>query len=659
MNRIILVSFMLLAPLSSIADEKPQPQPGTVTLSLGEYDKLVDQAAKPPKLPEPPPVPAVLSGAEIVARVSGGAARGTVTLNGEIFRKGATELPLVSGATLEPGVPTRCWWSSHEAATTAAERPARYLSDIKTLVTLSEADVRMAALVDITVLQGEPARFELRVPMGFEIAGATGSSLETSEQQADRLIVTARDPALRRHQFLVTLERSNDGGTRSAEVPFPSIEGAQRETGDAAVEGVGTMELKATESDGMQRIDVREAAAPLRNLARQPLLAAFRYQRKGDDLPRLMLEVTRYPDAAVLAAVAELATVTTLVTSEGRALSEVALTVRNQAQPFLKVALPAGATLLSAEVAGEAVKPVKGADGTRVPLLRAGFRPTGPYAVSFVYLQPGTPLGKSGQARIALPAIDIPVEMLGWELFVPDQYKVKDFGGSAVPETVVGFMPAVFPTPVTTTATAGRRAPATMRMLNAGPGELVGRIMDDSGGVLPGVSVTLSGPGVEATQTTGINGEFLFLGVPSATVTLMAELDGFATYVAKIAMARSHSRQVDITLQPATVMETVTVAAEQPIIDTKKTGTGRTFGADELAPTVAPRSSEPAKVDEHKPAKPKVTGAPSSNVLNLQRRVAGVLPVRIEIPRAGTSYRFYRPLVIEEETVVSFAYKKR
>ena len=62
--------------------------------------------------------------------------------------------------------------------------------------------------------------------------------------------------------------------------------------------------------------------------------------------------------------------------SEG-GLTELALTVRNQAQPFLRVSLPPGATLLSAEVAGEGVKPVTGADGTRIPLLRPGFRPAG------------------------------------------------------------------------------------------------------------------------------------------------------------------------------------------------------------------------------------------------------------------------------------------
>ena len=51
--------------------------------------------------------------------------------------------------------------------------------------------------------------------------------------------------------------------------------------------------------------------------------------------------------------------------------------------------------------------------------------------------------------------------------------------------------------------------------------------------------------------------------------------------------------------------------------------------------------------------------AASQNVTNLQRRVAGILPVAIEVPRSGKSYRFVRPLVLEEETTVTFTYKSR
>jgi len=51
--------------------------------------------------------------------------------------------------------------------------------------------------------------------------------------------------------------------------------------------------------------------------------------------------------------------------------------------------------------------------------------------------------------------------------------------------------------------------------------------------------------------------------------------------------------------------------------------------------------------------------AASSNVASLQRRVAGVLPVAVDVPRAGNSYRFVRPLVLDEETKVTFSYKSR
>ena len=49
----------------------------------------------------------------------------------------------------------------------------------------------------------------------------------------------------------------------------------------------------------------------------------------------------------------------------------------------------------------------------------------------------------------------------------------------------------------------------------------------------------------------------------------------------------------------------------------------------------------------------------SQNVFNLQRRVAGILPVAVEVPRSGKSYRFVRPLVMEEETRITFQYRSR
>jgi hypothetical protein len=49
----------------------------------------------------------------------------------------------------------------------------------------------------------------------------------------------------------------------------------------------------------------------------------------------------------------------------------------------------------------------------------------------------------------------------------------------------------------------------------------------------------------------------------------------------------------------------------------------------------------------------------SANVVSLQKRVAGVLPVAVDVPRAGTSFSFVRPLVLDEETKVTFSYRSR
>src|ERR1700719_4827009 len=134
-----------------------------------------------------------------------------------------------------------------------------------------------------------------------------------------------------------------------AEVPFLTIKNSQRETGEVLVEGVGTMELTATEAGSLKRMDIKETNPYLRSLARSPLQAAFRYHRQPTENPSLALEWTRFPDSSVLAAIAERAVVTTLVTTEGRSLTEGKLTIKNQAQPFLKVAFPPGASILSAE----------------------------------------------------------------------------------------------------------------------------------------------------------------------------------------------------------------------------------------------------------------------------------------------------------------------
>jgi hypothetical protein len=545
-------------------------------------------------------------------------------------------------ATLVPGQNTNVSWTTREIAAPAVPKEVRFLSDVKTLVSVSEADLRIVVLADISVVQGEPSQFEIAMPAGFEFAGASGASVESSDVQSGVLSLKVRGAAQRSHQFLISLERSIT--ETKADAPFLSFNGAQREIGELLVEGAGTMELTATEGGGLKRMDFKETNPYLRSLARFPMQAAFRYHKQPNEQPSLTLFWTRFPDTSVLAAVAERAIMTTLVTNEGRSLTEVKLIVKNQAQPYLKVALPHDASILSAEVAGQKVKPVEGPDGNRVPLLFAGFHPAGSYAVSFVFMHSGTPFAKKGGSDISLPKMDIPVNLLQWEVFLPEQYKVKDFGGDAIAASLL---------PPVSQDVSGAEAESDVmgigdgisvkdiEMLSLLPGQLGGILVDPSGATVPNAQITVSqlDNGAVRKVLTDSSGRWIVSNLPSGRLKVSTDAPGFKRLERDFYYDGSRPAPLNSALSVGALTESITVTAEA----------GRNFSNLDLQtlPTNARKNAEKQQL------------AASANVTSLQQRVAGILPVHVDVPRAGNSYHFVRPLVLDEETKVTFTYKSK
>ena len=581
--------------------------------------------------------------------------------------KGNTEIE----ATLVPGQAANIWWATREVVAPVTPREVRFLSDVKTLVSVSESDLQIAALANLTVVQGDADQFSVAIPEGFEVTSVNGASLESSEILNGALLLHVAGRGHSMHEFLISMERPLSDAKAAA--PLLAFKNAQRETGEVLVEGQGTLELAAHESGGLKRLDIKEINPYLRALSRYSLEAAFRYHRQPDESPTLALDWTRFPDASVLAAVAERAVVTTLVTSEGKSLTEIRLTVKNQAQPFLKVDLPAGVNILTAEVAGEKVKPVQGADGSRVPLLRTGFRPAGAYTVSFVFLHAGSPFAKKGDAGLALPKMDIPISILEWEVFLPEQYKVKDFGGDALAASYwpsalgeytrlqsfssgVGYGTGAGSGVADGSFQAGANSATlpdngrnftSLTMLSPGialgPNQIGGVVIDPAGAVIPSAIVELKNLSTNAnwTASTSSEGRWLLPNVPSGTYQLSAHAPGFQTMRSTVSYDESNPHAYQIGLNIGATTNTVEVRAQSVSVDTESAQIG---GHKEKKAKNAP----PA------PAPP-----PSSNVYNLQQRVAGVLPVAVDIPRAGASYRFLRPLVLNEETKLSFNYKSK
>jgi len=587
--------------------------------------------------------------------------RTNVQLNhGIITRRASVSGNTEIEATLVPGQTASVWWNTREVVAPAVPREVRFLSDVSSLVSVTESDLQIAALVNLNVVQGEAEQFSVAVPDGFEVTAVNGPSLESSEVQNGVLILKVAGHGPGTHQFLVALERPINEAKASS--PLLSFKDAQRETGEVLVEGQGTVELTAKESGGLKRLDIREINPYLRALSRYSLQAAFRYHRQSNDSPALALEWNRFPDSSVLAAIAEHATVTTLVTSEGKSLTEIRLRVKNQAQPFLKVDLPAGASILSAEVSGEKVKPVQGADGNRVPLLRAGFRPAGAYTVSFVFLHSGAPFAKKGDSDISLPKMDVPIGVLEWELFLPEQFKVKDFSGNAMSASLLPARYELYTGDFVESYAAGkgsgggiaggeiRRLPVNERDFTSlitlapgvalGAGQLGGYVFGPSGAVIPNAQVEVQNTATHGTwsASTTAEGYWAVGGLTSGTYQILVSSPAFRSLRQTLNYDASDPKAYRFALDVGAVSESVELRASAVELNTE-------------ASTIS------SKDKKHKapPAPPPA----SANVFNLQQRVAGVLPIAVDVPRAGTSYRFLRPLVVNEETKLSFTYKSK
>jgi hypothetical protein len=105
-------------------------------------------------------------------------------------------------------------------------------------------------------------------------------------------------------------------------------------------------------------------------------------------------------------------------------------------------------------------------------------------------------------------------------------------------------------------------------------GNISGTVTDDQGNPLPGVSLTLTGATIGAIpMVTSAEGKFRFLSLfPASDYTIKAELQGFKTKTQTgIIVNINRTSDIRIAMEQGGIEEQITVIAQTPIVDTKKT----------------------------------------------------------------------------------------
>jgi len=119
---------------------------------------------------------------------------------------------------------------------------------------------------------------------------------------------------------------------------------------------------------------------------------------------------------------------------------------------------------------------------------------------------------------------------------------------------------------------------------NISSSSIDGVVTDDTGGALPGVTVTITSPALQVpqiVQTTDNQGHYRFIDLPRGTYQLRFELQGFDPLVRQgLTVNAGFAARVNVSLKVGSVQETVTVSGASPVVDLSTTRGGQNVPTD-------------------------------------------------------------------------------
>ena len=133
-------------------------------------------------------------------------------------------------------------------------------------------------------------------------------------------------------------------------------------------------------------------------------------------------------------------------------------------------------------------------------------------------------------------------------------------------------------------------------------GEIFGKVTDGTGSVLPGVSVTLSGPSLiqPMVAVSSESGAYRFPRIPIGTYAVAFDIAGFKKFVrGDVIIQAGFNAEINARLEISTVQETVTVTGASPVVDTQSTTLSASFTKDALEKI--PNARDPWVIIEQTP----------------------------------------------------------
>ncbi|HEY8551469.1 MAG TPA: carboxypeptidase-like regulatory domain-containing protein, partial [Vicinamibacterales bacterium] len=121
-------------------------------------------------------------------------------------------------------------------------------------------------------------------------------------------------------------------------------------------------------------------------------------------------------------------------------------------------------------------------------------------------------------------------------------------------------------------------------LAQSGLGTITGIVTDNTGGAVPGVTVTATNQAtnVPYVGVTTDAGAYTITGVPIGSYTVTVELQGFKTATSTISISANQTARVDFKLEIGTVEETLEVVATGAVLQTENAVVGNTLQREQI-----------------------------------------------------------------------------
>jgi hypothetical protein len=306
------------------------------------------------------------------------------------------------------------------------ELPLRLRGSLTQLTSLAEDSTSIYAEANFEIVQGAAREVRIQLPEKITINQVSGAMVADWEMKNGELAVTFLEPVEHSARFVISGEARlpKDG---IIDIPLLRLLNTERDTGGVAVEILGAGEIQDQKAQGLEDADATDLGEMVAS-RQSPALVAFRARSGEAGATRsLSVNVARYDQQAVLMANIEEARYQVLMSADGKELVQARYAVRNNQRNFVKVTLPAGATVWSVSLAGRPVRPGQSPDGSLLlPLEKSRGGDDAPaFAIEILYLAKASAWNDKGQEKVTLPALDLPISRTGLLLYYPPLFKVS------------------------------------------------------------------------------------------------------------------------------------------------------------------------------------------------------------------------------------------